>query len=110
MEQAVCCGLMEQSMMETGSSTKPMARASSTTLMAMSMKVSGRATKQVATESTQILKGRDTKANGKTTSSTAKAMKPGRKELATRVTTSRAKRKAAESTLGQMDRFTKESG
>jgi len=78
--------------------------------MAMSMMETGRATKRADMECIRTLKDLGMRDTGRMTNNMAKAMKPGQRELATRVTTLKVKKKVKANTHGQMDRYTMEGG
>lgn len=69
--------------------------------MGMCIRVHGLAIRHVATEFTPTQKVQNTRVSGKMINNMGKAMKPGLKELATKVNILKAKKKAVVSTLGQ---------
>ncbi len=70
----------------------------------------GSAIKQADMELTLTPRVLDTRDSGRTTSNTAKAMKPGQREPATKANTLGAKKKDEASIPGSMGQFTKASG
>jgi len=78
--------------------------------MEMFTTATGLETKQVDMAYTPTRRDLDTRAIGRMTSNTAKAMKLGPREPATRVNTLRAKKKDGASILGAMGQFMKANG
>ena len=71
---------------------------------------SGTATNLASSEYTKTQKDADTRVPGRITSNTAKAMKPGQMEPATRASTLEVRKKVAASTLGLMGQYMMASG
>ena len=78
--------------------------------MEMVTTATGLATKRAGMAYTPTRRGLDMRVTGRMTSNTAKAMKPGPKEPATRVNTLRAKKKDGASILGATGQFMKANG